>query len=142
MTIGPIDLAFTQPTHPLSQNKALGGHWASVRARLEPWKDAAWVTAHNHRVRALRARRAPIWRPKPITVQPVIQFRKHARRDPHNYTGTITKAIVDGLVRAKIVPDDTAAWVTVLDPVLEVQPDRGRPLTCTVRIRPREMFQR
>ena len=133
-----VDLAFRQPSQPLSENKARGAHWASVKARLEPWKDAAWAVAHNHRVRYVKGTAAQVWTARPITVQVVIQFRGTRRRDPHNYTGTVVKAVVDGLVRARLVPDDTADWVTVLDPVLEVQPEKRRPLTCTVRIRPRE----
>lgn len=124
-----VDLTFTAPTRPLSVNE--GGHWASKRRRLEPWKDAAWATARNARVtRALGPAR-------PVTVQVVLPFRKAGRRDAHNYTGTVVKAVVDGLVRAGIVPDDTPEWVTVLDSEFAVirQPD---PLTAVVRIRPRE----
>ena len=125
-----VDLTFTAPTRPLSVNE--GGHWASKRRRLEPWKDAAWVSARNAIVtRAL----GPT---KPITVQVVLPFRGRARRDAHNYTGTVVKAVVDGLVRARLVPDDTPEWVTVLDPEFSIQPDKGEPLTATVRIRPRE----
>lgn len=140
MTIQPIDLSFRQPNVPVSENKTRGRHWAPVKVALEPWKQAAWVVAHNHRVRSMKARRILTWKPRPIVVTPVLQFRGVRRRDPHNYTGTITKAIVDGLVRAQIVPDDTPNWVTVTDPVLEVVTDPLQPLTCTIRIRPREMF--
>lgn len=136
-----VDLAFIQPTHPLSINDAKGAHWAKVKGSLDPWQNAAWVTAHNHRVRTMKHRHIPLWRPKPIVVQPVIQFRDGRRRDPHNYVGTITKALVDGLVRAKIVPDDNPDWVTTWEPVIEANRDRDTPLTCTIRIRPREMFQ-
>jgi hypothetical protein len=68
----------------------------------------------------------------------VLPFRGNCRRDAHNYTGTNVKAIVDGLVRAGIVPDDNPDWVTVLDPEFRVVKDRAEPLTVTVRIRPRE----
>ena len=37
------------------------------------------------------------------------------RRDPHNVFATV-KPIVDGLVDARFWPDDTAEWVTVLEP--------------------------
>lgn len=134
-TPGAVDLTFTAPTTPLSINKAKGRHWAANKRLLEPWKDAAWVTARNALVQGL-------W-PYPtnsraISVQVVLPFRGRARRDAHNYTGTVVKAVVDGLVRARLVPDDTPEWVTVLDPEFSIQPDRGEPLTATVRIRPRE----
>lgn len=133
----PVDLSFRQPTEPLSENKARGAHWAPVKARLEPWKDAAWAVARNHRIRAQRGTAAQVWIPSPITVQVVIAFRNARRRDPHNYTGTVVKAVVDGLVQAGLVPDDNPNWVTVLDPLLVVQKSPA-PLTATIQIRPRE----
>lgn len=112
----PLVLTFRAPTKPLSQNNAKGKHWARVNQMLDPWKAAAHVTAHNAIVRGE-------WKAtdhRPITVQVAIPFRDVRRRDAHNYTGTIVKAVVDGLVKAGVVPDDTPDWVTVLDPLLEV----------------------
>ena len=131
-----VDLAFIAPTRPLSVNE--GGHWAAKRRRLKPWQDAAWVTARNYLVKASRTPRAPMGfsGPEPITVQVVLPFKTTQRRDPHNYTGTVVKAVVDGLVRAGLVPDDTAEWVTVLDPILVTQ--RTQPLIATIHVRPRE----
>lgn len=124
-----MDLTFTAPTRPLSVNE--GGHWAAKRRRLEPWKDAAWATARNALIQGR------LGQGEPITVQVVLPFRSKGRRDAHNYTGTVVKAVVDGLVRAQVVPDDTPEWVTVVDSEFAVirQPD---PLTAVVRIRPRE----
>lgn len=129
------DLTFTLPSHPLSANDAKGRHWAHVQGHLRPWQMAAWATAQNHRRQATRGRRKMVQ--VPITVQVVIPFREKRRRDPHNYTSTVVKAVVDGLVRAQIVPDDNPDWVTVLEPELAVQPTPAT-LTATVRIRPRE----
>lgn len=134
-----VDLQFRAPTEPLSVNAADGHHWAVRRRRLKPWQDAAWAVAHNYRVAASRTPRAPLGfaGPKPITVQVVLPFRRARRRDAHNYTGTVVKAVVDGIVRAGLVPDDTPDWVTVLDPILCVIRE-PQPLTVTVHIRPRE----
>lgn len=129
-----VDLAFTAPTYPVSINDTKGRHWSWSRARLDPWKDQAWVAAHNWRIRSYKRG----YQARPITVQVVIPFRQGRRRDPHNYTGTVVKAVVDGLVRAAIVPDDNPRWVSVLEPELLVVSDPLGPLTCTVRIRPRE----
>lgn len=130
-----VDLSFTAPTEPLSQNQAIGAHWGAVKRSLEPWGTAAWAAARNWRIRARRGPHAG--HQHPITVQVVIPFRVGRRRDPHNYTSTVVKAVVDGLVRAQIIPDDTPNWVTVLDPLLVIQKDPA-PLTATIRIRPRE----
>lgn len=52
---------------------------------------------------------------------PVIDNR---RRDPANYCGTVGKAIIDGLVAAKVWPDDTPEYVMHLEPILEVRKDK------------------
>lgn len=125
-----VDLTFTAPNRPLSVNAQ--GNWGKRHRLLTPWKDVTWALARNHRVRASS------FAPVPITVQVVLPFRQNARRDAHNYTGTVVKAVVDGLKDAQIVPDDTPEWVTVLDPEFSIQPDKSEHLTATVRIRPRE----
>jgi hypothetical protein len=117
---GPLVLEFRAPTTPLSQNEAKGRHWGRVRRDLSPWKDATWAMARNAIV---QGRWYPAVAPPqhvPITVQVTIPFRTNRGRDAHNYTGTVVKAVVDGLVKAHIVPDDTPDWVTVLDSTLVV----------------------
>lgn len=126
------DLTFTAPNRPASINRTKSMHWAARQRALEPWKDLAWAVARNYRVQARG------FVPMPITVQAVLPFRTANRRDPHNYTGTVVKAIVDGLVKAGVVPDDTPDWVTVIDPEFRIVRDKSDPLTATVRIRPRE----
>lgn len=129
-----LDLTFPRPTQPLSINRVK--HWAQRRRLCQPWRDATFALAHNRR---------DGWGATPVTVQVVIPFDKPARRDAHNYTGTVVKAVVDGLVLARIVPDDTPEWVTVLDPELVVTPPTtpGRglaahtPPSVVVRVRPR-----
>lgn len=59
----------------------------------------------------------------PCKVQTYIPFRTNRRRDPHNYTGTVVKAAVDGLRIAGAWPDDNPDWVTVMDPVLQIGKD-------------------
>jgi hypothetical protein len=54
--------------------------------------------------------------PSFVTVS--IPFLTNHRRDPHNYVGTVVKAIVDGLVAMGAWKDDTAEYVTVKEPVL------------------------
>lgn len=124
-------LVFKAPNEPLSENKSRTIHWATRKRRLDPWKDAAFVAMHN----ALMATHDH--KPVPVVIQVVLPFRTAARRDPHNYTGTTVKAIVDGLRLAGLVPDDNAAWVTVNDPMQSIQRDRSEPLTARVIITPR-----
>lgn len=120
---------FQAPAVPQSINALKGQHGAAWSRQMKPWKDLAWVHAHNHRVRA----HVPWTGHRAIRVQVALPFSRAGRRDPHNYTGTVVKAIVDGLVQAQIVPDDTAEWVEVMDPSFIIGPDRTVRVTITER---------
>jgi hypothetical protein len=50
----------------------------------------------------------------------VIPFDTNHRRDPSNYCGTVMKAVIDGLVKARAWPDDGPAYVGHREPVLVV----------------------
>lgn len=103
------------PARPVSINETRGKHWASARRDLDPWRDLVATLA-----RPLGRRITSTTGHRHITVELTIPFPRGGRRDPHNYTGTVVKACVDGLVAAGVVPDDTPRWVTVLDPALVV----------------------
>jgi hypothetical protein len=97
---------------PVSINEVAGGHWMKRHRLLTPWKSVAMDAALLF---------APLdCRNKLTTVRVSIPFKTNRRRDPHNYTGTVVKSIVDGFVLAGVWPDDTAEWVTVLDPELRI----------------------
>ena len=113
-----MELSFKQPNTPLSINESNRLHWAARRRRLEPWGIAcwaAWQALPKKEQQPLNAR---------ITVTVTLTFAKRGRRDPHNYTGTVVKKLVDTLAgHIGLVPDDTAEWVVVQDPVLRVGDD-------------------
>ena len=90
-----------------------------------------WADAAHLYWRALPRTVREMW-PRPTRVQVTLTFPTQRRRDPHNYVGTVCKAIVDGLVHAHVWPDDTAEWVTVTEPELRV----GKPWV-TVRLEAR-----
>jgi hypothetical protein len=54
----------------------------------------------------------------PALVRVHIPFPVDRRRDPHNYCGTVVKAIVDGLVNAGAWDDDTPEFVEHISPIL------------------------
>jgi len=86
-------------------------HWAAKKRAIDPWRDSvrqAWenVTLKN----TVKGR--------PCEVEIHLPFRTKQRRDPHNYTGTNVKAIIDTLVRCGVWPDDTPEWVRVMDPII------------------------
>lgn len=105
------------PAPPLSMNECKGKHWKLIADLLDPWRDTtAWLAKPKRRqVHAFIAEHG-----FPVKVQVTIPFGVERRRDPHNYVGTVVKSVVDGLVIARWFPDDTAAYVTVLDPLLVV----------------------
>lgn len=120
MTVQTVLLAIdlpTVPAAPLSMNEAKGMHWRKVRDRCDPWRDTvAWLgKQHRRTVHALIAEHG-----RPLAVRVTIPFAVDRRRDAHNYTGTVVKAVIDGLQIAGWIADDTPEWVTVLDPILTV----------------------
>lgn len=134
---GRLILSFPAPTTPLSINKAKGRHWAANRKLCQPWWEMTVAAARQGLVREWHRNQSGL---RPISVQVELPFRTAAaRRDPHNYTGTNVKAVVDGLVRGGLVPDDGPEWVTVVDPALVIQRDKSEPLTARVIITPRSL---
>lgn len=117
------------PAEPLSTNEANRLHHMARSRRLKPWRDLAWATATS-------AKLAQLLKGEPCTVLVIIPFPVARDRDPANYVGTVVKAIVDGLVKAKVWPKDTPAYVTVLEPRLIVDPS-GRT-SATVTLEPRQ----
>jgi hypothetical protein len=100
-------VAFKAPAKVWSTNQRV--HW-SVRARLtESWRSAARDAGRY------------LGQPPPgrWLVRVELQFpRRSAKRDPHNFTGTVCKAVIDGLTDAGYWPDDTSEWVITADPYL------------------------
>lgn len=110
---GSLTLTFAAPYRPLSINDYTRMHWAPRRRILDAYRDAAETHARI-------AKRRGYYAPDPAYVLVTLPFARAGRRDPHNYTSTVVKAIVDGLVRAGLWDDDTPEHVRVADPRLAV----------------------
>lgn len=110
-------LTFTAPNRPLSINESSRMHWAERRRRLRPWHDVT-LAAYKHADQAdkdtLTGRR--------IKVHITIPFARAGRRDPHNYSSTVLKTIVDALITAGMAPDDTPEFVETAEPKLRKDP--------------------
>ena len=98
---------------------------------IEQWKAAAKLTFQQWRLKS----RVPV--PFPFTVvQVVIAFPTRiadgrrdpmvGRRDPHNYCGTVVKAVIDGLVLASVWPKDTPDYVGHRESLLIASDDPPR----------------
>ena len=136
---GELVLTFPPPAPPLSINQANTMHWAAKRSRLAPWRDIANVVTRQARAAVRPGPGQPDWRCPffPVTIHLALQFREVRTRDPHNYVGTVVKAVVDGVKLGGLIPDDSQEWATVLEPTIAIQPDKARPLVAVVTIKPR-----
>ena len=104
---------FLPSTKPWSTNDDRKIHHYERAARIKAWKvdtKLAYLAHvnHNNLERAL----------PPGIVRLHIPFRDRRKRDPHNYCGTVLKAVIDGLVLAGAWPDDTPEWVGHREPLL------------------------
>lgn len=113
--ITPVVLTFPLPTKPESYNRTAGKHWTAAGVAKSKWVNAA--------VRACleAADNLAPFRGHRVEITVAIPFPDKRRRDPHNYTPTVVKPVVDGIVRSgAVVPDDNSTWVSVADPVAYV----------------------
>lgn len=108
-----VFFTFPAPNRPLSENESRRLHWAARHRRLKDWGILAQVGYKHADDKQLLAGQR-------IGVRVFIPFSRKARRDPHNYVGTVVKTIIDGLIRAGMAPDDTPEFVEVLEPNLIV----------------------
>jgi hypothetical protein len=99
-----LSISFPPPAKIWSTNQRV--HHYERAALTKEWKGAT-------RLFAARYRKLP-----PGIVQIWLPFKDERRRDPHNYCGTVLKAIIDGLVMAGCWPDDTPEWVGHREPVI------------------------
>jgi hypothetical protein len=91
---------------PWSTNEDRNLHHMARAKRVKAWKEDAalgWITIPPDE-------RAP-YVGTPSIVQLEIGFEQKRTRDPHNYCGTVLKAVIDGLVAKGVWPDDTPEWV-------------------------------
>ena len=96
ISISSLSFSYPQPEKLINLNDRL--HW-SVRSRLT----RAWRTTTGWAALQLPKTCRPM--PGPILVDIVLPVTRMGRRDAHNYAPTV-KAIIDGLVDARVVPDD------------------------------------
>lgn len=103
-----IQFTFPEPTKRMSMNDRMAWYIKAERTRV--WRSAA----------AWHARRARI---KPQSGKSLVEVEfavaTNVRRDPHNQYPTI-KAIVDGLVDAKVFSDDDQTKVATREPSFKV----------------------
>ena len=113
------ELWFPPPAKPWSTNQDRNLNPYDRADRIKQWKQTVqWVwhgASSNEEIGAMGE-----WpeEPTPMLVELTIPFTKNRKRDPHNYCGTVLKSVIDGLVIAAGLPDDTPEWVGHREPKL------------------------
>lgn len=115
-------LRFPVPDDPWSVNEIPSSVKAKIKQskQKQAWRDTSTLIARSEMAKLGIRRVEGQQLLMSSNVQVTIPFRMNRRRDPHNYVGTVVKAVVDGLVRAGLWPDDNPEFVTVLEPLLVV----------------------
>lgn len=103
----------TPPSDPWSTNLDRSFSKFERAERIAEWKGAAKV-AYTGWCNSNGVNRSL----NPALVRIHIPFRVNRRRDPHNYCGTVVKAVIDGLVMAGAWKDDTPEYVVHIEPRL------------------------
>ena len=101
-----MEIRFEMPEKAWSTNQDRTMHYRTRHKLVSAWKKAVidvWDGTHLDGYHI-------------ISIE--IPFSTKRRRDPHNYCGTVLKAIVDGLVEAGAFPDDNPEYVGHREPVL------------------------
>lgn len=107
-------LEFPVPAKPWSTNQDRNLNPYERAGRIKQWKGATrLVYWQAHSLKGLEA-----YFGGPGLVRVHIPFSQKRKRDPHNYCGTVVKAVIDGLVMAGAWPDDTPEHVGHREPVL------------------------
>lgn len=89
-----------------SMNRTLRMHWAERHYVVQSLQSEAWAAANT------KGKRAPRYK-VPVTVE----FRPFVDRGPLPDTdalGFVAKSVLDGLVNAGVLPDDSPEWVSAV----------------------------
>lgn len=106
----------------VSANKRFG-HWGERYRVHEHWRSlAAW-------------RFRQVWKDPPLEKVRVVvtfHFPDRRRRDPHNYVPHVLKPVIDGMVDAGVVVDDSGRYV--VGPDVRLGDARPAPGKFVVRV--------
>lgn len=96
-----MKITFTIPLETPTLNRWYsGGHWSKRKELADEWHEAVWLVCREQGI-------------KPVTEFPISITTKSYRKRSLDVSNAITasKLVEDGLVKAKILPDDTPQYV-------------------------------
>ena len=91
-------------------------HWSLYAKEKKAWTDRVWAEAKAGK---LQAQTPPVR----------LRFTWHMvnmKRDPDNLRGVATKYVLDGLVKAGIIPDDSPKYICAFEDVIVLDRDNPR----------------
>ena len=91
-------------------------HWSLYAKEKKAWTDRVWAEAKAGK---LRTQTPPVR----------LRFTWHMvnmKRDPDNLLGVATKYVLDGLVKANIIPDDSPKYIHSFEDVFVLDRDNPR----------------
>jgi hypothetical protein len=101
-------------------------HWSETARRRRLWRELGWAEALANHLPRLQA----------AELRVTVHLRNWRTADAHNLPGGATlKGLIDGLVDAKVVPDDCEPHLTVHMPTLAALD--GRRPRVVVELRPK-----
>ena len=109
-----FQFSFPAPARIWSTNDERKMHYMEVRELIDAWKGATKLLYQSTCAARQVSRRQP-----PSIVRLTIPIKTKVRRDPHNYCGSVLKAVIDGMVKGGAWEDDTPEWVDHYQPVFE-----------------------
>ena len=98
---------------PPSINTYLHKHWGAKKDIKAYWVDMIFKLLNEHGNKAPK-------HCKHVHIPATITFTTNHRRDAFNYASTLYKFLDDALRYAKVIPDDTAEFISHDEPVLRV----------------------
>lgn len=106
-------LVAQMPAKLISINEVAGKHWGAVHGLKERWRDAGYWHGADLRGRLIKGRVVHLL--DPVEVQFDFDVLSNARRDGHNYAGTVCKWFIDGMVKSGLLFDDSSDHLTLKD---------------------------
>lgn len=106
-----ILLDFDAPTKVYGSNEVNNWRWPMMTKVRGQWHAAVAEACKGSALKEL----------PPSAVRLRIVVSSERKRDPSNYVGTVTKWIVDEIVRAGVWPDDDPRYLTIMSPVFVKQ---------------------
>lgn len=128
-----IAIRFFAPIAPWSQNQERRMHWSWRAERQAAFKEATAMALRKFGTAELRA---DIDEAERVHIQIHILFSTNRRRDCHNFVSTVGKAVVDGIVMAGWIVDDSDEYVEAVEVGCRFDPEVNGPGMIELGIEP------